>query len=197
LKQQSTQQKTKKIAVTGIGAAVIFAITFFLRIPVPIPGGAYINLGDSAIFIVAFLTAGRASRESRPKVNSVPNEPRDTPAGAPLPAAVAAAVGSAFADLAAGAPLYIPATFIIKGVMGFLFGKICEKAENFKMFICAAALCGLVMIIGYGIYETAVFSLAYALSSLPFNIIQAVGSVAVSAVMYKPVLNVKKRHFDF
>jgi uncharacterized membrane protein len=172
LKQQSTNQKTREIAVTGIGAAVIFAVTFFLRIPVPIPGGAYINLGDSAIFLTAFLTA-------------------------PLPAAVAAALGSAFADLAAGAPLYIPATFIIKGVMGFLFGKMCEKAEDFKMFICAAALCGAVMILGYAVYEAVVFSLTYALSSLPFNIIQAVGSVAVAAVIYKPIVNIKKRHFDF
>ncbi|MDR0991674.1 MAG: ECF transporter S component [Ruminococcus sp.] len=158
--------KAKIIAMTGICAAVIFSVTCFLRIPVPLPGGAYINLGDSAIFTAAILTGA-------------------------YPAAIAAAFGSALADLAAGAPVYIPATFIIKGVMGFLFAKITEKSVNFKTYIAAAVLCGTVMIIGYGIYESLVFSIPFAVSSLPFNLIQAAGSVAVSAVLYKPVLKIK------
>jgi uncharacterized membrane protein len=154
------QIKPQTIAVTGIGAAVIFAVTYFLRIPVPIPGGAYINLGDSAVFITAYLTGA-------------------------YPAAFAAALGSAFADLAAGAPVYIPATFIIKGAMGFIFGKITEKSHNFSRCTLAAAICAAVMVIGYGIYESLVFSFAYAIGSLPFNLIQAVGSVLVTSLIFK------------
>jgi uncharacterized membrane protein len=166
--KHSVRQKTIKIAMTGIAAAIIFAITIFLRIPVPLPGGAYINLGDSAIFLAAYLTGA-------------------------APAAIAAAVGSAFADLAAGAPVYIPATFIVKGVMGFLFGKICEKSEDFKTYIIAAALCGIVMIIGYFLYEAIVFSGIYAASSIPFNLIQAAGSVLVAAAIYKPAVGIKNK----
>jgi uncharacterized membrane protein len=167
MKQQTTR-KTIKIAMTGIAAAVIFAVTYFLRIPVPLPGGAYINLGDSAIFFAAYLIGA-------------------TPAG------VAAAVGSGFADLAAGAPLYIPATFIIKGLMGFLFGKIAEKSKSFGRFIAAALLCGVVMVIGYFLYETIVFSGIYAASSIPFNLIQAAGSVLVAAAIYKPAGEIKNK----
>jgi uncharacterized membrane protein len=184
---------TQKLTITGISAALIFAVTYFLRIPVPIPGGAYINLGDGAIFLIAFLTSGRSDHLSRSQLNSSRNEPRDTPAGACLPAALAAAVGSAFADLAAGAPLYIPATFIIKGIMGFLSGKIIGKAESFKMFICAAALSGAVMIIGYAVYETVIFSFSYAVMSLPFNFIQAAGSLGVAALIYSPAKKIKNR----
>jgi uncharacterized membrane protein len=163
-----TTIKPKTIAVTGISAAVIFAVTYFLRIPVPIPGGAYINLGDCAIFAAAYLIGA-------------------------YPAALAAALGSAFADLAAGAPVYIPATFIVKGVMGFLFGIITRKVKSFRRYFAAAVLCGVVMIIGYGVYESLVFSIAYAVSSLPFNLIQAVGSVAVSGVLYKAVEGIRGR----
>jgi uncharacterized membrane protein len=191
MKQQTTKQKTIKIAMTGIAAAIIFAVTFFMRIPVPLPGGAYINLGDSAIFLIAFLTTGRAVCSPRSQLNSVQNVPRDTPADACLPAAIGAAIGSAFADLAAGAPLYIPATFIIKGAMGFLFGKLTDKSKSFGHFIAAAAICGAVMICGYFLYEAAVFSLSYAVTSMPFNLIQAAGSVLVAAAVYKPAVNIK------
>jgi uncharacterized membrane protein len=223
MKQHSIRQKTVKIATTGIAAAIIFAVTYFLRIPVPMPGGAYINLGDSAIFIMAFLTVGtrqQASRELHSEHSLVANavesdrdyelNSRTARGGFPaaclpaaclpaacVPAAFAAAIGSAFADLAAGAPIYIPATFIIKGIMGFLFGKIYGKGENFKTYIFAAVICGAVMIVGYFLYEMVVFSVTYALSSVPFNVIQAVGSVAVSAVIYKPIAGIKVRRSDF
>ena len=46
----------RQIVLAGIFAALVFVITFFVKIPVPqISRGAYINLGDTAIYIVASL----------------------------------------------------------------------------------------------------------------------------------------------
>jgi uncharacterized membrane protein len=148
----------RKLSYTALSAALIFAVTAFIRVPVPlVAGGAYINLGDAVIIFCSALLGG------------------------PLGAA-AAAIGSGFADLAASAPLYAPATFIIKGIMGFLAGAIAHK-RGVKHTILAAALCGAVMVVGYGLYEIAVFDAGYAVASLPFNLIQWGGSVVATLAL--------------
>jgi hypothetical protein len=78
---------TKKLALSGVFAAVIFILTAFVRIPL---ATGYIHLGDAAIF-AACVYLGRN-------------------------AALSAAAGSALADLI-GYPQYAPFTFIIKGAM--------------------------------------------------------------------------------
>jgi uncharacterized membrane protein len=160
---------TKKLAYGALAAALIFAITAFIRVPVPIvTGGAYVNLGDAVIVLFSVLLGG------------------------PI-AAIAAAIGSGLADFAAGAPIYAPATFLIKGLMGFIAGAIAYNRSS-KRLILAAVICGAVMILGYGLYELAVFGAAYALTSLPFNFIQWGGSIVVVFALSPIVKNVRIKY---
>jgi uncharacterized membrane protein len=152
---------TRKLAVSSVMAALIFVLTFSIRIPVPgLAGGAYLNLGDSLIYCAAFLLGG-------------------------IPAMLAAGIGSLLADIAGGAMIYAPATFVIKGLMGLACGAMLTKA-TFGRFALASLIGGGIMVAGYGIYELFVFGSAYALVSLPFNLIQWGGGVAIAFLLYLP-----------
>ncbi len=148
----------KKLTSASLSAAVIFAVTWTVRLPVPATSGAYINLGDAVIFLVSYLLGGPA-------------------------AAGAAAVGSALADLAAGAGVYIPATFAIKGCMALVCGLL-SRGKGFSPFILSCVTGSLIMVSGYALYELLLFGPAYAAAALPFNFLQAGGSCAVSAVFF-------------
>lgn len=79
---------------TGLAAAIIFVITFFLRLPV---GDGYIHAGDASIFLASVIL--------------------------PMPySAVAAVIGSGLADLACGYAVFLPATAVVKALMTLSFG---------------------------------------------------------------------------
>jgi uncharacterized membrane protein len=147
---------SRKITQAAMAAAVIFLVTWTVKLP--IPGGGYINLGDTVIYLSAFLFGGPA-------------------------AAAAAALGSALADVAAGYVIYAPATFVIKGIMGLAAGLLCA-GRRFPSYLLACILGGAIMTGGYALYELAVFGGAYALANIPYNLIQWGGSAAIAAALY-------------
>jgi uncharacterized membrane protein len=149
----------RKITYAAIAAALVFVVTWTIKITVPGTNGGYINLGDTVIYFTAYLLGG------------------------PI-AAASSAVGSALADLAAGAVVYAPATFVIKGLMGLIFGLMTARKKSFAAYLIAALLGGAIMTAGYALYETAVFGLAYALTSLPYNLLQWAGSVAAALLLF-------------
>jgi uncharacterized membrane protein len=151
-------RKIRRIAYSALMAALIFVVTWLIKLPVPGTNGGYINLGDTVIFFSAYLLGG------------------------PL-AAISAAVGSMFADFVLGSLIYMPATFVIKGLMGLIFGLM-AKNRRLPMYIIASIICGAVMTLGYAVYETAVFGLAYAIGALPYNLLQWGGSIAAAIVLY-------------
>ena len=77
---------TRRLTVGAAAAALIFVVTLFVKVPIPL---GYANLGDGVIFLAAVFL------------------PRKE-------AALAAAVGSALADLMGGFPVWIIPTLIIK-----------------------------------------------------------------------------------
>ena len=158
---------TRKLAVSSVMAALIFILTFSIRIPVPaLAGGAYLNLGDSLIYCAAFLLGG-------------------------IPAMFAAGIGSMLADIAGGALIYAPATLVIKGMMGLACGAMLARA-SFGRFVFTSVLGGAIMVAGYGIYEFFVFGTAYMLVSLPFNLIQWGGGVGIALLLYLPFSRLRK-----
>ena len=152
---------------------MVFALTFTIKIPT---ASGYIHLGDSMIYLAACLL--------------------------PWPYAfLAAAVGGAMSDFAGGYVLYIIPTFIIKGLISLPFSakeeKIVTKRNGFMVI-----LSGVITVAGY--YLAQVFVFAYttagtqqsfaglllsgktwisALSGIPENIIQAVGSAAAFLII--------------
>lgn len=150
----------RKLTYSAVLAAVVFLVTFLTRIPVPFPGtsSAYIHLGDTVIFITAYLLGG------------------------PIAAAVAA-VGSGLADLAAGAVIYIPATFVIKGLMGLCAGAL-MRVRGMAFYALAAVAGGAIMTAGYFLYELLLFGFAYAVPALPYNLIQWGGSLVIALALF-------------
>ena len=163
-------KNVRRITYTAIAAAIIFVITRLIVIPIG-SGGAYLNFGDIAVYITAYLLGG------------------------PI-AAAAAAVGSGLADLTTGVLIYAPATFVIKGLMGLVAGLLLRR-KNFGLFAAACVLGGAMMTVGYALYETAVFGFPTALANATFNLIQWGASVAVSLLLYPITDRLRKvTHFE-
>lgn len=155
---------TKSLVISSILAALIFVFTFLVRIPVN-TSGAYMNIGDSVIYCSGMLVA------------------------APW-AAAAAGIGSMLADVLLGGGIYIPATLVIKALMGLVCALMMKKAGIGK-FMLACVIGGAIMTAGYGAFEWALFGWTYAAGTLPFNLIQWAAGVAVAVALYYPVKRTK------
>jgi len=152
---------TKKLVLSSMMAALIFVITWTVKVPLPFSSsGGYINLGDAAIYFAGALLG---------------------PAGGFF----AAAVGSALADILGGAAIYVLPTFFIKGLMGLVCGVFMTRKKTFKTFAVAAFVGGLIMVSGYFLFEYFVLDKAYAVAALPFNVIQWAGSSIMALPLYK------------
>lgn len=100
----------KKLAVTGMMAAMICVLTIFPHIPL---GSGYIHLGDGLILLGVMLLG---------------------PLGIP-----AAAIGSMLADLLVY-PVYAPVTLVVKGLMALVAWLIYRKGNVRRMVLaCVAA----------------------------------------------------------
>jgi len=152
--------------MTALMAAVIFVVTYLVRVPMPIASGGYINIGDTAVYVAASLLGG--------------------PAGM-----ISAAIGSALADLTAGYVVYILPTAVVKGLMGYVCGKLMERG-GFARFLVASIIGGAIMVGGYAAFETVLFNVNQALAGLPFNGVQWVCGVAVAIAFYPAVPRIKK-----
>jgi uncharacterized membrane protein len=173
--RNSEQNRTKNIAYASIFAALIFTVTAYTKIPIGL-GSGYIHFGDAFIFVACFLVD--------------------------MPYAVAAsAIGSAFSDLAAGAPEYIIATFVIKGAMAFTAALIMKTGKSYGRNTAAFTLAALVMTAGYFAYELLFYSvlsgadfsvgLAVALSGIfPFGYIQGLAGILAAPPLIKLLIRV-------
>jgi len=159
-----------KLVLAGLLSALVVISTILIQIPSPTKG--YIHLGDSIVYLSGILLG-------------------------PLAGGLAAAVGSALADLISGFGFYAPASFIIKGLDALLtaFVYICltNKSNTFLgnigAFSIAVLIGGAVMVGGYLLFEAFLYGLAPALLNLPFNITQAVAG----AILAAPLLTALKK----
>lgn len=148
----------KKLSLTALLAALTFSATIIIRIPSF--SGGYINLGDMLVLISGYLLG---------------------PVGA-----LAAGIGSLFADLSAGFFIYAPATFIIKGLMALVGYCIAVKGFNFKKIglLIGGLVAELVMVFGYFIFECFLYGAAGAAINIIPNLIQgAVGAISAFFVI--------------
>ena len=152
---------TKTIVFTSLFAALICVATMIIKIPTSLNG--YVNLGDGILLLSAWIL--------------------------PLPYGIlAAGFGSALADFFAGYAVYIPATFVIKGLMSVV-AYLCVKAfakriNGTASRIFAAVLAELCMIGGYFLFEGAIYGFLPSLANIPANALQAVAGVIVGVGLY-------------
>lgn len=157
------QQNTKKLVMTALFAALACVATMSIRIPTPGTGG-YIHPGD-AVVILSGIFLGPAS------------------------AFLAAGLGSCMADLLGGYFIYVPITFMIKGLVAFFsslaFRKIMKKNSSYYP---AVITCGIIDILvvagGYCFCEIFLYGIGAALASVPSNLIQGLSGLIISTVLF-------------
>ena len=155
----------KKLILAALFAALSCVATMSIRIPTPGTGG-YIHPGD-AIVILSGVILG------------------------PVWGFLAGGIGSALSDLIGGYFIYVPITFIIKGLVALAAGLLYQKVgQNQKSRYIAVILGGVADIIlvagGYFVCEFFIYG-AGAAASIPANIIQGVGGLVISCILY-PIL---------
>ncbi len=144
-------------------AALCALATVVVQVPAPLVG--YLNLGDCVVLTGAFLLG-------------------------PLYGALAAGIGSALADLLAGYAQYVPATFVIKGLVALVAALLYAMlARRLRMpavpaRVLAAVIGEAIMVLGYFAYEAWVLGYGVAaLTGMPMNLLQAALGIATSAVL--------------
>lgn len=173
-------ETTKKIALTGLMAALSYVVFTFLQIKIPLPGGdaTSIHLGNAVCVLGALLLGG-------------------------VYGGLGGAIGMTIGDLLD--PVYIvyaPKTFLLKFCIGLItgliahkIGKITLETDNKKVAIWAtvAAIGGLLFnvvfdpLIGY-FYKLLILGKPAAELTLAWNVaatsINAVTSTIVSVIVY-------------
>ncbi len=185
------KKSTKWIVINGLMIAMTFLATYFTHIPTPLPGG-YFNLGDAVIMATA-IVLGRTS------------------------GFLAGSIGSCLADLAFGAFIFAPITFVVKGIEGLVTGSIAgsqpdalfvegaNRTYSVKRIIAVIAG-AIVMITGYFLAEAYIlglidssFGIAAAVGELVPNLLQG-GISAVVAYILAAMLskfNVRKHIYGY
>ena len=144
----------KQLTLCGVLAALVFVLTYFPKVPVPVTGG-YVHLGDGAIFLAALLLG---------------------PLGIP-----AAAIGSGLADLIGGYMLYVIPTVIIKGLVALVGWKLYKKG-SWVSAVVACVLAEAVMVLGYFVFECFTSGAPAAAAAILPNVVQGVAGVVLGLI---------------
>ena len=150
--------RTRLLVMTGLFAALGCVATLVLQ--VPSPTGGYMNLGDTVVILGAYLLG-------------------------PVWGAVAGGVGPALADLLSGYMVYVPATLVIKAVMGVLAAVLYRAADRkaWALPVCAI-VAEIPMVVGYWLFDGFLAgSLAGSAAGIPSNLVQAAFGVAASTLL--------------
>lgn len=143
-KVMDNKTNTKKIVMTALFAALACVATMVIKVPTVATNG-YVNIGDTIVLLSAWLIGG-------------------------VYGGLAAGIGPALADLLSGYGSYVPGTFVIKFLMGFvayLIFKAIRKANINKVvgYVISGVVAELIMVAGYFLYES--IFLGYGLAAAP------------------------------
>ena len=161
-----TDSKIRKLVLAALMAALCTIMTMVIQVPSPMQG--YVNLGDCAVLMSAWVLG-------------------------PLYGGAAAGIGSALADLLSGYAHYVPGTFAIKLVMAVAAALIFRAATK-KGLSASSVLLGqiaggvvaeVIMVLGYFAYASLWLGKRLAAAaSIPGNIVQGVFGLVAATVVY-------------
>ncbi len=143
--------------------ALVFSATL-ISFPSPF-GFGYINLGDILVIISGIYLS-------------------------PFFAFISAGFGSCLADFSLSYVTYIPATFIIKGIMSLIaslvFKSLSDKNSSMSKnlrFIILSIICEIIMVVGYYLFESLLYGFIGALSSVLSNLIQGLFAIIILSLV--------------
>lgn len=159
----------KKIVMAALFAAFACVATMSIRIPTPGTGG-YIHPGDAVVILSGVILG-------------------------PVWGFLAAGIGSALADLLGGYFIYVPITFVVKGIVAFTVGliyhRIGKTAKSCYMAVILGGVADIILIVGgYGLCESVMYGRAAALASVPANMIQGVSGLVLGILLYPVLISV-------
>lgn len=153
----------KNLCLTALFTALIFVITRFVQIPIPL---GYFNIGNVVIMLGCLLCP--------------------SPYGA-----IAGCLGSALADLTSY-PAYTIPTAIIKLVFPIVFYLISKKQiKGKKAYILAAAIATLIPLFGYTITGGILYGgFVAGLAQFPGLFLEYVANLVLFSLIYRPFLKI-------
>ena len=163
---------TKKLIISAMFAAMVCVATMVIKFQITL--GGYVNLGDCMVLLAGWMLS-------------------------PGMAFLAAGIGSAAADAILGYGIYIPATFVIKGLMaamaGWLFGRL-KKVTKPVAARVASALCAEVwMALGYYLFDGILYGFIPALATFYGNALQGVTGLILGVIFVN--IFVKNKVMDY
>ncbi|MDT7865230.1 MAG: ECF transporter S component [Thermoproteota archaeon] len=166
---------SKDIAIAGLFIALTFITTYFSGqfIKSPVPGG-YLNIGDAVIFIAAILFG-------------------------PMIGFLAGSIGSALSDVAFSSYMFVPGTFVIKGLEGFIAGVVYRYLIRKPIQISSSIIfIGSILIITslYVFYNVSYFDPERNLSNIDYlNFVFPIGLIYSTLGSLSLILTVKKSKY--
>lgn len=159
----STQNNTtQRIVMAALLAALTCVATMIIKIPSPLKG--YLNLGDCVVLLAGWMLS-------------------------PTYGFFAAGLGSALADTFSGYVTYVPATFVIKGLMALIafygFKLLHSKLGNISSRIISGIVAEVVMVAGYFIFEGFLYGFGPSLVNIPANVIQGIAGLIIGTILVK------------
>jgi len=161
---KKSQQKFFKVCLAGLMAAIIALFTAFVKFNTGINNG-YLHFGDAMIYLAGCVVG---------------------PFGI-----ISASIGGAIADILAGSAMWAIPTAIIKALncVPFVIASHLYQKKNGRLKIVnvytvlMTVLSGLITVFGYLLAEGLMYTFQSAWTSVPFSIIQAVGSAVVFIIL--------------
>ncbi|MEG2984080.1 MAG: ECF transporter S component [Peptostreptococcaceae bacterium] len=163
--------KTRDLVETALLISLVFVATRFINIRLPIASnGGLVHLGNTMLFISSIVFGKKKG-------------------------ACAGAFGMGLFDLLSEWAIWAPFTFIIRGVMGYIIGKISwsnnKRGNDITTNIFAIILSGAWMIFGYFVTEMILYgNYIQAMSSIPGNITQ----IVIGIIIGLPISKILKKH---
>lgn len=155
-------QHLRRLVQIALFAAITTIATLIIQIP--IPGGGYVNPGDCAILLCAWLLG-------------------------PAAGAAAGGLGAALADILSGYALYAPGTLVIKALVGLCAGLLAGRnASRVPVRLVSGAAAEAVMVLGYFVYEALLLQVGMgAAAGIPGNLIQALFCLVAAVAVFHPI----------
>ena len=158
----------RKLVLSAMFAALSCAATMVIQIPI---ATGYLNFGDGLCLLAGWILG-------------------------PWYGFAAAGLGSALADLLAGYGAYVPATFVIKGLVALIAALLLRLVRKAGMpAVWQLALSALpaeaAMVLGYFSFETLVLGeTAAAAAAVPNNLLQAAAGIVLAVLLEQAVCRV-------
>lgn len=160
----NTHKKVRQLVLAALFAALCYVMTLVIQVPSPMQG--YVNLGDCAVLLSAWVLG-------------------------PLYGGAAAGIGSMLADLLTGYGYYAPGTFAIKLLMAVAAALIFQALQNRSSHnllvsqVASGVVAEIIMVAGYFGYASVLLGKGLAAAaSIPGNIVQGVFGLVAAAVVY-------------